>query len=69
MSNWDKVWKKGLYVRWCTINSAESHVLPNEVNLGVKLADNLQLNIPIISAGMDTVSESAMESRWPTKVA
>ncbi|MEE1523476.1 MAG: IMP dehydrogenase, partial [Lacticaseibacillus paracasei] len=39
---------------------AESHVLPHDVDLSVQLADNLKLNIPIISAGMDTVTESAM---------
>ncbi|MCT3330329.1 IMP dehydrogenase [Lactiplantibacillus pentosus] len=61
MSNWDtKFGKKGYTFDDVLLIPAESHVLPNEVNLGVKLADNLQLNIPIISAGMDTVSESAM---------
>jgi IMP dehydrogenase len=39
---------------------AESHVLPNDVDLKIELADNLKLNIPIISAGMDTVTESSM---------
>ena len=39
---------------------AESNVLPNEVDLSVQLAKNLKLNIPIISAGMDTVTESSM---------
>ena len=35
-----------------------SKVLPKEVDLSVKLSDNISLNIPIISAGMDTVTES-----------
>ncbi|ESA46660.1 IMP dehydrogenase [Streptococcus pyogenes GA41039] len=39
---------------------AESHVLPNEVDLKTKLADNLTLNIPIITAAMDTVTGSKM---------
>ena len=39
---------------------AESHVLPNEVDLSTQLADNIKLNIPLISAGMDTVTEGAM---------
>jgi IMP dehydrogenase len=34
--------------------------LPNEVDLSTKLADNIKLNIPLISAGMDTVTEGAM---------
>src|SRR3712207_5518792 len=61
MSNWDtKFAKKGLTFDDVLLIPAESNVLPNEVNLGVQLADNLKLNIPIISAGMDTVTESAM---------
>ncbi|MGL5268163.1 MAG: IMP dehydrogenase [Spiroplasma sp.] len=37
-----------------------SEVLPNEVNLKTKLTKNIQLNIPILSAAMDTVTESAL---------
>ena len=40
--------------------TAESHVLPNNVNLKTKLAKNLTLNIPIITAAMDTVTDSKM---------
>ncbi|NJH96481.1 IMP dehydrogenase, partial [Staphylococcus agnetis] len=39
---------------------AESNVLPKEVDLSVKLSERIQLNIPIVSAGMDTVTESKM---------
>src|SRR5699024_4712702 len=39
---------------------AESHVLPNEVDMGVQLAKNIKLNIPIISASMDTVTDNKM---------
>ena len=39
---------------------AESHVLPNDTDLSTKLAENLTLNIPIITAAMDTVTESQM---------
>ncbi|ADX69436.1 Inosine-5'-monophosphate dehydrogenase [Lactobacillus helveticus H10] len=34
--------------------------MPNEVDLSTKLADNIKLNIPLVSAGMDTVTEGAM---------
>ena len=34
--------------------------LPNDADLTTKLADNLTLNIPIITAAMDTVTESQM---------
>ncbi|AOV06348.1 IMP dehydrogenase [Sporosarcina ureilytica] len=37
-----------------------SDVLPKDVSLSVKLTDKIQLNIPIISAGMDTVTEARM---------
>ncbi|WP_339252643.1 IMP dehydrogenase [Sporosarcina sp. FSL W8-0480] len=37
-----------------------SEVLPKDVSLSVKLTENITLNIPIISAGMDTVTESKM---------
>ena len=39
---------------------ARSEVLPNDVDLTVELAPNLKLNIPIISASMDTVTDHAM---------
>ena len=52
--------KKGYTFDDVLLIPAESHVLPNEVDLSVQLAKNIKLNIPIISAGMDTVTESAM---------
>ena len=61
MSNWDtKFAKKGLTFDDVLLIPAESHVLPNEVDLSTQLADNLKLKIPLISAGMDTVTEGPM---------
>lgn len=61
MSSWEtKFAKKGLTFDDVLLIPAESHVLPNEVDLSVKLADNIKLNLPFISAGMDTVTESSM---------
>lgn len=37
-----------------------SEVLPAEVNLRTRLMDNIHLNIPLMSAAMDTVTEAAM---------
>lgn len=37
-----------------------SEVLPRDTQLDVKLADNLELHIPVVSADMDTVTESSM---------
>ena len=61
MSFWEtKLAKKGLTFDDVLLIPAESHVLPNEVKLDTKLASNLQLHIPLISAGMDTVTEGNM---------
>jgi IMP dehydrogenase len=38
----------------------KSEVLPREVTLGTNLTKTIKLNIPIMSAGMDTVTESKM---------
>ncbi len=35
-----------------------SSVLPNQVDVRTRLSRNLSLNIPIVSAAMDTVTES-----------
>ena len=35
-------------------------MLPDEVDMVIELAPNLKLNIPFLSAGMDTVTESKM---------
>ena len=43
-----------------TLATLYSEVLPRETLLDVTLADGLQLNIPVISSDMDTVTESRM---------
>jgi IMP dehydrogenase len=39
---------------------AKSNVLPREVDVSTKLTKNIKLNIPLVSAAMDTVTESEM---------
>ena len=39
---------------------AYSEVIPNEVNLTTNLTKSIKLNIPLMSAGMDTVTEHRM---------
>lgn len=39
---------------------AYSNVLPREVNLSTKFSRRITLNVPIVSAAMDTVTESAL---------
>jgi IMP dehydrogenase len=43
-----------------TLATLYSEVLPRETQLDARLAEGLQLNIPIISSDMDTVTESRM---------
>ncbi|CUS26969.1 inosine-5-monophosphate dehydrogenase [Paucilactobacillus oligofermentans DSM 15707 = LMG 22743] len=61
MSEWEtKFAKKGFTFDDVLLIPAESDVLPNEVDLGVDLTDKIHLNLPFLSAGMDTVTESQM---------
>ncbi|HIS29602.1 MAG TPA: IMP dehydrogenase [Candidatus Avamphibacillus intestinigallinarum] len=55
----DKFAKEGLTFDDVLLIPAESDCLPNEVNVATKLS-TLELNAPIISAGMDTVTEADM---------
>ncbi len=39
---------------------AHSVILPREVNLSTQLTRNIKLNIPLVSAAMDTVTEAPL---------
>ncbi|MDM5356513.1 IMP dehydrogenase [Peribacillus sp. ACCC06369] len=56
----NKFAKEGLTFDDVLLIPAKSEVLPKDVNLQVSLSENLKLNLPIISAGMDTVTEAEM---------
>lgn len=56
----NKFVKEGLTFDDVLLVPAKSEVLPKDVQLQVKLTDKVKLNIPIISAGMDTVTEAEM---------
>jgi IMP dehydrogenase len=56
----NKFAKEGLTFDDVLLIPAKSEVLPKDVNLQVSLSENLRLNLPIISAGMDTVTEAEM---------
>lgn len=61
MSKWKtKFQKEGYTFDDVLLIPAESHVLPNDVDLRVQLAKNIRLNIPLMSASMDTVTDSTM---------
>ena len=58
MSN--KILKEGLTYDDVLVVPAYSEVLPNMVSTSTQFTKNIRLNIPVISAAMDTVTESRM---------
>lgn len=56
----NKFVKEGLTFDDVLLIPARSEVLPREVSVKTTLSETLQLNIPLISAGMDTVTEAEM---------
>ncbi|MCK1999583.1 IMP dehydrogenase [Paenisporosarcina quisquiliarum] len=58
---WESKFKKeGLTFDDVLLVPAQSEVLPKDINLSVQLTSKVKLNIPMISAGMDTVTEAKM---------
>jgi len=55
-----KVTREGLTFDDVLLVPAKSDVLPKQVSLKAKLTNNIHLNIPLISAAMDTVTEGDM---------
>lgn len=55
-----KVLHEGLTYDDVLLVPAYSEVLPREVSISTKFTKNITINVPIISAAMDTVTESAM---------
>lgn len=53
----DKITRQGLTYDDVLLVPAHSMVLPRQVDTSVQLTESLRLNIPILSAAMDTVSE------------
>jgi IMP dehydrogenase len=56
----DKVIKKGITFDDVLLVPRKSSVLPNNVDIKTRLTKKIKLNIPIISAGMDTVTEAEL---------
>jgi len=56
----NKIVGEGLTYDDVLLVPAYSEVLPREVNIQTKFTRNIAINIPIISAAMDTVTESSM---------
>jgi len=55
-----KILKTGITFDDVLLVPQHSLVLPNDVSLKTKLTPNIDLNIPLLAAAMDTVSESAL---------
>jgi len=56
----DKIVGEGLTYDDVLLIPAFSEVLPREVNIQAKFTRNITINVPIVSAAMDTVTESRM---------
>ena len=56
----NKFAKEGLTFDDVLLVPRKSEVLPRETDVSVSLSPSVKLNIPIVSAGMDTVTESAL---------
>lgn len=55
-----KIIKEGITFDDVLLIPGESSVLPHEVDLTTRFSRNITLNIPLVSAGMDTVTEYRM---------
>lgn len=55
-----KILKEGLTFDDVLLIPAKSEILPRDVDTTTYLTKNIKLNIPLISAGMDTVTESRL---------
>lgn len=60
MFDTDKLVGEGLTYDDVLLVPAYSNVLPRETDLRTRFSRNIELNIPVVSAGMDTVTESRL---------
>lgn len=56
----DKIVKEGLTFDDVLLIPGKSDILPNQVQISTYLTKKIKLNIPLMSAGMDTVTEGKM---------
>lgn len=56
----EKFVKEGLTFDDVLLIPAESHVLPTDIELATRLTNKVKLNTPLLSAAMDTVTESEL---------
>lgn len=58
--NNDKIVKEGLTFDDVLLVPAESNVIPRDTDVSSRLSRNIHLNIPLVSAAMDTVTEAKL---------
>ena len=56
----EKIVKEGLTFNDVLLVPGKSEVLPREADTGTRLTNNIRLNIPLVSAAMDTVTEARL---------
>jgi IMP dehydrogenase len=56
----EKFAKEGLTFDDVLLVPAESHVLPNDVSTATRLTRTIVLEVPVVSAAMDTVTEARL---------
>lgn len=56
----DKICKEGLTFDDVLLIPGPSEILPRDIDVSTRLSRNIRLEIPIMSAGMDTVTETRM---------
>ncbi len=62
----DRILKEGITFDDVLLVPAYSEVLPKDVSLRSRFSRSISLDIPFVSAAMDTVTESAMASAMAT---
>ena len=65
----DRFSREGLTFDDVLLVPGRSDVLPRDVSVSTNLTKNIKLNIPIMSAGMDTITDARMaiamaQERW-----
>ncbi len=60
MAYTEKFQKEGLTFDDVLLVPAKSDILPADINLGTRLTNKIKLNIPLMSAAMDTVTEAEL---------
>ncbi|NLG49999.1 MAG: IMP dehydrogenase, partial [Chloroflexi bacterium] len=59
-SSFEQKWVEGLTFDDVLLMPGRSSVLPSKIDLSTNLTPNIRLNIPVLSAAMDTVTEGRM---------